>query len=210
MSQPASQPASPPSLAPVSDIALFAAARDGDYGAFEEIAERYHGKVYRLVIGMTKNHVDAEEVVQETFLNVFRNLASFKGESAPGSWIYRIAVNAALMRLRSQRRKPLLSLEDRAIGAGVDVDVPFWSPSSNWARQPDDRLLSKELGAHIEAAMDKLPEKYRLVLLLRDVEGHSNEDVAHALGLTLPTVKSRLHRARLFVRHELELYFAKK
>ena len=192
------------------DVQLMEHAAQGNYAAFEELARRYHERVYRLAFGMTKSSSDAEEVVQETFLNVFRHLGSFKRESAPGSWIYRIAVNAALMRLRTRRRKPLLSLDDPGTPNGnAGAHEPFWS-ASGWARQPDDALISSELGAQVEEAMDKLPEKYRLVLLLRDVEGHSNEDVAHSLGLTVPTVKSRLHRARLFMRQELELYFQRK
>ena len=203
------QPVVPVDHAAASDIDLFAAAQAGDYGAFEAVVKRFHQRVYRLVYGLTKSVQDAEEVVQETFLNVFRGLPSFKNESAPGSWIYRIAVNAALMRLRSRKRKPLLSIEDKKPGLDSLDEAGVW-PRSNWARRPDDGLLSKELVTHVADAIERLPEKYRLVLLLRDVEGQSNEEAAHALGLTLPTTKSRLHRARLFVRHELERYFARQ
>ena len=192
--------------ATATDVALLSAAQVGDFTAFEAIVQRYHNRVYRLVIGMVKNPLDAEEVVQETFLSAFRGLGSFKYESSPKTWISRIAVNAALMRLRALRRKPLLSLEDHHAGCEPRDDVPFWAPSS-WNRLPEAAALSAELRTTIGQAVDKLPEKYRLVLLLRDVEGNNTEEVATTLGLTCPTVKSRLHRARLFVRQELETYF---
>lgn len=189
-----------------SDHSLFAAAQGGDFNAFEQVVERYHERVYRLAMGMIHSPSDAEEVVQETFLSMFRNLHTLKNETAPSSWIYRIAVNAALMRLRQRRRKPLLSIEDQP---PPTVDVSLW-PSSTWAQQPDAQLLSKEVQGRIEEAISRLPDKYRLVLLLRDVEGRNNEEVADALGLTVPTVKSRLHRARLLVREVLQTYFQKR
>ena len=192
--------------ADVSDSALMSAAQQGDYEAFERLVERYRDRVFRLAYGMTKSQSDAEEVVQEAFLNLFKSLSRFRGDSAPGSWIYRIAANAALMRLRQQRRKPLLSIEDYQPNLRQVAKDSIW-PSGLWSRAPDKSVLSDELRHHIEAAVHKLPEKHRLVLLLRDVEGQSNAEVAEALSLTVATVKARLHRARMFVRAELERYF---
>lgn len=188
-----------------TDRDLFSAAKSGDYQAFEEIVRRYHDRVYRLAYGMMKNEAEASDVVQDTFLNVFRHLDSFRADAAPGSWIYRIAANSALMRLRTKRRKPLLSIEDAP--AGTDGDTRSIWPVGEWTQAPDDKLLTKELMARIEDAISRLPEKYRLVLLMRDVEGMDNAEVADTLGLTLPTVKARLHRSRLFVRDEIERYF---
>src|SRR4051812_6853917 len=107
-------PATPARASPPAppDATLFSSAQAGDFAAFETVVGRYHERVYRLALGMMHNSHDAEEVVQDTFLNVFRALGSFKNESSPGTWIYRVAVNAALMRLRQKRRKPLLSIED--------------------------------------------------------------------------------------------------
>ncbi len=192
-----------------SDLELFAAAKAGDYGAFEAIVQRYSDRVYRLAHGMMKSSAEAEEVVQDTFLNVFKSLDSFRADSAPGSWIYRIAANAALMRLRSKRRKPLLSIEEVPPGFENGDLKALW-PVGEWTRQPEEKLLDQELRRHLEEAIGRLPEKYRLVLLLRDVEGLDNGEVAEALGLTLPTVKARLHRSRLFVRNELDRYFKGK
>ncbi|MBC7794895.1 MAG: sigma-70 family RNA polymerase sigma factor [Clostridia bacterium] len=191
----------------VTDLDLFHGAQRGDYDAFEEVVRRFHDRVYRLAFGMTKNQTEAEEVVQDTFLNVFRSIKSFRADSSPGTWIYRVTANSALMRLRTKSRKPLLSLEEVPNGASVNGNLDFLTPPNAWSRQPDEKLLTKELVSVIDAAVDLLPEKYRLVLLLRDVEGLSNDDVAQTLGLTIPTVKSRLHRSRMFVRERLEDYF---
>lgn len=189
------------------DLQLFEAAQKGDFEAFEEIVRRYHDKVYRLAFGMTQNQTDAEEVMQDAFLKIFRGLSTFRGHSSPASWIYSVAANSALMRLRQRRRRPTLSIEDlppTVVGNGGKR--PVWEPGE-WTRQPDDRLLTQELGDYLWRAIAELPEKYRLVLLLRDVEGLSNNEVALTLGLTLPTVKARLHRSRLYVRETLERYF---
>jgi RNA polymerase sigma-70 factor (ECF subfamily) len=113
------------------------------------------------------------------------------------------------MRLRRQRRKPLLSIEDTRPSFSED-GTKFINPPGDWARNPDEQLLDRELGARIESAIAELPEKYRLVLLLRDVEELSAEEVADTLGVTIPTVKSRLHRSRLIVRDRLEDYFSRK
>jgi RNA polymerase sigma-70 factor (ECF subfamily) len=192
-----------------TDLELMDAAQASDYQAFEELVRRYHDRVYRLAYGMTKSAQDAEEVVQDTFLNAFKSLSTFRRDSAPGSWIFRIAANSALMRLRTKRRKPFLSIEDIPGGAEDKRKRAVW-PVSEWSRQPEEKLLSSELAHHIEDAIERLPEKYRLVLLLRDVEGLNNVQVADALGLTLPTVKARLHRSRLFIRDELDRYFGGK
>jgi RNA polymerase sigma-70 factor (ECF subfamily) len=191
-----------------SDIELVNAAKGGDYDAFEALTVRYQDRVYRLALGMTKSPQDAEEVMEEAFLNIFRNIESFRGDSSPGSWIYRVAANAALMKLRTRRRKPLLSIEDSLL-AHADAERGNINAPGPWARQPDEKLLDKELGDYITRAIEQLPEKYRMVLLLRDVEEQSNEEVARPRGLTVPTVKSRLYRSRLFVRDQLEQYFSK-
>jgi RNA polymerase sigma-70 factor (ECF subfamily) len=193
-----------------TDLDLFHAAKRGNYEAFEQIVRRHHDRVYRLAFGMMKNQSEAEEVVQDTFLNAWKSIDSFRADSKPATWIYRVAANAALMRLRSTRRKPTLSFEEVPNGASLSGEVELLGPPTAWSRQPDEKLLTSELGSVIDAAVDLLPEKYRLVLLLRDVEGLSNEDVASTVGLTIPTVKSRLHRSRMFVRERIEDYFRKQ
>jgi RNA polymerase sigma-70 factor (ECF subfamily) len=189
-----------------TDDEIVAAAQKGDYSAFEILVRRYQDRVYRLAFGLTRSASDAEEVTQDTFLKVFTHLGSFRGLSSPASWIYRITANYALMRLRSRRRKPVLSIEDRP-SAWYDDGKVWIVPPGDWSQMPDEKLLSHELGERIESAIGKLPESFRVVLLMRDVEGLSNEEVAAALGVTIGTVKNRLHRSRLFVREELESYF---
>jgi len=189
-----------------SDGELIRAAQrggDGGFAAFEILVARHRERVYRLALTLTKSESDAEEVVQEVFLNLFRSLAGFRAESKPSTWIYRIATNSALMHLRGKRRKPLLSIEDN------DPPLPeraIW-PAGVWSRAPDDAYLDGELREKIHEAIDRLPEKYRIVLLLQDVEGMSSAEVAETVGATIPTVKARLHRSRLFVRRELRRYF---
>ncbi len=196
--------------AATNDLDLFHAAKRGNYDAFEQIVRRYHERVYRLAFGMMKSQSDAEEVVQDTFLNAWKSLDGFRGDAKPATWIYRIAANAALMRLRGKQRKPTLSFEEVPNGASLSGEVELLGPPTAWSREPLEKLLTSELGQIIDAAVDLLPEKYRLVLLLRDVEGLSNEEVASTVGLTVPTVKSRLHRSRMFVRERIEEYFRKQ
>ena len=188
------------------DPELLSAARQGDYAAFEEIVRRFQDRVYRLALGMTGNDTDAEEIAQETFLHVFKGLPAFRGDSSLSSWIYRVAANASLMVLRRQRRRPQLSLDDTRPEFTEDGTGHVQTPGA-WVIEPDEAILSGELMSLVERSISELPEKYRLVLLLKDVEGLSNAEVAETLGLTLPTVKARLHRSRLIVRDELDHYF---
>jgi RNA polymerase sigma-70 factor (ECF subfamily) len=200
------------------DDELIRSAADGHYEAFEKLVGRYHHRIYRLAMAMTQSSLDSEEVVQETFLSVFRHLKDFRYRSAVSTWIWRIATNAALMRLRSGRRKPQVSLEGRGqsssllmsdAGRFAEVNLAGLAQGSqkSWAKAGDEHMLTQELRQHLTAAIADLPEKHQMILLLRDVEGYSNDDVAEALGLTVATVKARLHRARLFVRQRLAVYF---
>lgn len=210
MSSPEATP--PPPAAPSSDAALIARAKGGDFDAFEELVGRYQDKVYRLAFRFVRNETEAKEIVQDTLLSVWRKLDGFKGDSAFGSWLFRVTANAALMRLRSQRRHAEVSTEELPQGF---LDTPqsvygqVLSQGENWARRPDDELQSEELRGKIQAAVDELPEIYRTVFLVRDVDGLSTEETAEALGLSVPTVKTRLHRARMALRETIGTYFDK-
>src|SRR5207237_435853 len=153
---------------------------------------------------------DAQEVLQETFLNAYQKLPLFRGEAQFSSWLYRIAANSALMRLRRKRRAPD-SVPDEPIELGAprfDQQGGFESPpGSDWSQRADERLESRELGDAIERAVSELPADYRTLFLLKDVDGLSNEDIASALELSVPAVKSRLHRARLALREKLGEFF---
>jgi RNA polymerase sigma-70 factor, ECF subfamily len=210
------QPAAPPRAADTakasSDDALIARAKTGDFEAFEELVGRYQDKVYRLAFRFVRNETEAKEIVQDTLLSVWRKLDGFKGDSAFGSWLFRVTANAALMRLRSQRRHAEVSTEELPPGF---LDAPdsgygqILAHGENWARRPDEELQSEELREKIQAAVDDLPEIYRTVFLVRDVDGLSTEETAEALQLSVPTVKTRLHRARIALREAIGGYFKK-
>jgi RNA polymerase sigma-70 factor (ECF subfamily) len=199
-------------LSGLSDDALVARAKEKDFEAFEALVERYQDKVYRLAFRFMRNETEAKEIVQETLLSVWRKLDGFKGDSQFSSWLYRVTANAALMRLRTQRRHPEVSTEeldpgflDRAPAAYGQVT----SPGVNWARRPDDELQSEELRTELQRAIDNLPDIYRTVFLIRDVDGFSTEETAEALDISVPTVKTRLHRARIALREAIGKYFDK-
>lgn len=185
---------------PETDAALVERVRAGDHSAFGELARRYQSRVYRLAMRFTKSPDQALEVLQETFLNVFRKLDGFRGDSAFSSWLYRITVNTALMHLRKERAgAPEIPIEELA---------PAIGPMSNdWSARADSTTLQEEARALIRKAVGELPEKYRTVFLLRDVEDLSTEEVAEILELSVPTVKTRLHRARLYLRDRLAGYY---
>jgi RNA polymerase sigma-70 factor (ECF subfamily) len=201
-------PASPP--APVAtDQELVARAQAKDYAAFEQLLERYEDKIFRLAYRFVRNETDAKEILQDTFLTIWRKLDTFKGDAQFSSWLYRVAANAALMRLRSQRRHPEVSTEDLPIGY-LDNYGQLPPVIENWAKRPDEELASDELRRHIQSAVDALPEIYRTVFLIRDVEGLSTEETADVLQISVPTVKTRLHRARIALRDEISAYFGKR
>src|SRR5262245_17184429 len=199
----------PPSAPVVSDEDLVSRARDKDFAAFEQLLDRYEDKIFRLPFRFVRNETDAKAVLQDTFLTIWRKLDTFKGDSQFSSWLYRVAANAALMRLRAQRRHPEVSTEELPVGF-LDSYGQMPPSGENWAKRPDDELQSNELRTHIQSAVDGLPEIYRTVFLLRDVEGLSTEETAEVLQISVPTVKTRLHRARLALRDRISAYFDKK
>jgi len=170
----------------------------------------YADRVFRLAYGVTRNEADAQEVVQDVFVTIFRKSASFEGRSALASWIYRITMNAALNKRRGKRSE---------IETSLDADLPTYRSDghrageraylvADWSQTPEAEVLSGESRAVLTRAIEGLPDHYRAVLILRDVEGLSNEEVAAAVGDTVPSVKSRLHRARMVVREQLTRHFS--
>src|SRR5579863_7344526 len=136
-----------------TDDELIERARAKDFAAFEELLSRYEDKVFRLAYRILRNETDAKEILQETFVSIWRKLDTFKGDSQFGSWVYRIATNAALMRLRSHRRHPEVSTEELPIGYLDNYGTPV-PAGENWSKRPDDELQSAELRKHIQAAVD--------------------------------------------------------
>jgi len=179
--------------------------RRGDEAAFEEVLRRYELKVYNLTRGMVRNDEDAQDAMQETFLSVFKNIGRFKGDSSLSTWIYRIAVNSALMKLRKRRQDDKTVSIDEYMPAFDETGhrvavVPDWHPSV------DQTLLNKELAGLLRGWIGELAPEYRTVFLLRDQEGLSNEEVAAVLKLSVAAVKSRLHRARIYLRERAKKY----
>jgi RNA polymerase sigma-70 factor, ECF subfamily len=194
----------------ISDEELVARARDRDLGAFETLVERHEERLYRVAMRLLRNENDAQEVLQDALVSAWQNLGSFAGRSQFGSWVYRVTVNAALMLLRTRRRRPTVSVEEMTPTAlDAAVSQSQLGSTSDWSKRPDEQLQSGELKQHVEAALDTLPEILRLVFVLRDVEGLSTEETADVLGISIPNVKTRLHRARLALRGAIGEYFEK-
>jgi len=193
-----------------ADFDLLASLRRGEMGALEALAKRYGSKIYRLAFGVTRNQADAEEVLQDVLLTLARKGGSFEGRSALGSWLYRITTNAALNKRRGKRLELETPLEDLLPTFKADGhragDRTFIL--ADWSQNPEEELLSGERRRVLERAIDSLPDHYRAVLVLRDVEGLSNESVAEVLDESVPSVKSRLHRARMVLREQLTQAFA--
>jgi RNA polymerase sigma-70 factor, ECF subfamily len=182
--------------------ALVAAAKGGDISAFETLVGRYERKIFRLAQNITQNKEDAEDVMQEAFLKSYQHLDEFQGNSRFYTWLVRIAVNQALMKLR-KRRPNQVSL-DEDVDTGEDTiprEVEDWGPS------PEDRYEQSELGDILSTTIAELEPPFRIVFQLRDIEELSTEETAEALGLSVPAVKSRLLRARLKLRQRLNRYF---
>ena len=188
-----------------ADAALIDRLRAHDAAALETLMERHGSRVYRVAFGITRNHADAEEVVQDVFLTLFRKIDLFEGRAALGTWLYRVAANAALIKRRGKRVELEMSLEDclptfRDNGHR-EGDRNFLV--ADWSSTPESELLSGEAREILERALEQLPEHYRALLVLRDVEELSNEEVAERLGESVSSVKSRLHRARMALREIL-------
>jgi RNA polymerase sigma-70 factor (ECF subfamily) len=187
------------------ELKLVESCRRGDYDCFEKLVGEHEKKVYNLALRMLGSPDDARDILQDTFLKVYDHLDRFRGEARLSTWIYRIAMNEALMKIRREKGR-MVSLDTFKVSEGEVRSLDI----EDWAQKPLDKLLTRELGDKMDMAVSSLPEDYRAVFLLRDVEGLSNADIAKVLEISVPAVKSRLHRARLFLRGELSKYFARE
>lgn len=196
---------SPAEMRTAGDESLVRVAQRGDTRGFDELVRRYRDKVYRLCFKILRHEDDAEEAAQDAFLSAYRGIRNFKVESTFSTWMYRIATNASLMKYR-KRREGHVSLEQSqgANPEGEGLQLPDWST------QPVTDLLNAETREVMEEGVERLSEDLRTVFLLRDIEGHSNTEVAEILEITVAAVKSRLHRARLLLRERLNRYFSDK
>lgn len=189
------------------DSALVAQAAAGETAAFEALVERHRNRVYGLALRMLNSEDDASEVVQETFISAYRNLAHFRGDAQFSSWVTRIAANHALMKLR--HRKVVGAVEE-------SLDEPHFNERGSLIEEvapiPDAEAsaLNQELRGAIEAAAARLGDEYREVFVLRDLEGMSYEEIAELTSSSVPAVKSRLHRARLSLRSAIDAFYAER
>ena len=187
------------------DAALVEALRREDPEAPEQLVETFGDRVYRLALRITGSNEDAEEAAQDALWTAARKIGTFKGESAFGSWLYRIAANAAYQKLRARKAKSReIGMDD--VLPTLDDDGRHFEPMADWSDRVDEQALQGELRRVLSDAIDGLPPDYRTALVLHDVEGLSNPDIAETLGISLPAVKSRVHRSRLFVRQRLSEY----
>jgi RNA polymerase sigma-70 factor (ECF subfamily) len=187
------------------DAALVEALRRGDSQAMEQLVETYADRAYRLTLRITGSKEDAEEATQDALWTAGRKIHTFKGDSAFGSWLYRIAANAAYMKLRARKAKAReIAIED--VLPVLDDGGVHFEPMDDWSPRVEDQALNGELREILDAAIAELPPDYRTALVLHDIEGMPNPDVAEALGISLPAVKSRIHRSRLYLRKRLSDY----
>jgi len=180
--------------------------RAGDKSACAACIEQHSPTVYRIALRVLGNESEAEDVMQETFLNAFKAIDTFEWRSSLATWLYRIAYNAALMRLRKPGRDAM-SVEELAENEGV-METP--RQLFDWCCLPDAEYATSEARAELERAVSELPEKLRAVFVLRDLEELSTEETAQVLGISLEAVKTRLHRARLQLRERLANYFSER
>jgi RNA polymerase sigma-70 factor, ECF subfamily len=190
----------------LDETTLVAQSREGDAEAYGQLVRRYQSKIFRLAQHITQNREDAEDVLQETFLKAYEHLDQFQGNSKFYTWIVRIAVNQALMKLRRRKNDKTVSMDD-AIDTGEDTIV---REIAAWDENPEERMSREEIGGILDSAVESLDAPYRSVFVLRDIEELSTEETAEALGLSVPAVKSRLLRARLQLREKLTRQFKRK
>jgi RNA polymerase sigma-70 factor (ECF subfamily) len=200
-----------PPIDPGAEADLIRASQLGDGKAMDELVRAHQSRVYSFAMRMCRNVEDAKDILQDTFLGMVRSIRDFRQESRFTTWLYRIASNACLKKRRRGVHDPEpsqeLSLDELMPRPDSDGRRP---EITDWSEDAEQALLRGELGQRMEAAIDKLPREYKIVLVLRDVEGFSAEEAADMLKLSVPALKSRLHRARVFVRRELAGYFDKQ
>jgi len=184
--------------------------RGGDAAALERLMEEYSGRVFRLAYGITRNHADAEEVMQDVFLTLLHKGDSFEGRSALSTWIYRVTANAALNKRRGKRHQLEVSLEEHLPTFQADGHRSGERAYllADWSQDPQHAALAGETRRVLEQALDALPPHYRAILVLRDVEDLSSEQVAELIGESVASVKSRLHRARMALREQVTRHLA--
>jgi RNA polymerase sigma-70 factor (ECF subfamily) len=181
-----------------SDLDLINEFKEGNNSAFEELVSRYSEKAYHLAYRFTRNQEDAEEVLQDVFVTVYKKIDGFEGKSSFSSWLYRVTVNAGLMKIRKRKQDRSVAMDD--ILPQIENAI---SVRNAEYQNADVNTYRKQLTKAMEEAIEKLPDDYRPVFILRDVDGLTSKEVSKILNLSIPAVKSRLHRSRLMLRKKL-------
>lgn len=189
-------------LASDHDAVLVAGLQAGDSGAFEKLLREYGPRLLRLARRFLANEEDARDALQDAMVAVYRSIGNFESTSALSTWLHRIVVNSALMKLRSRRRHPEEDIEQYL--PTFTSDGHQREPTTPWTESADRVIEREELRASVREAIDKLPDAYRIVLHLRDIEELSTAETAEILGVTKDVVKIRLHRARQALRKLLD------
>jgi RNA polymerase sigma-70 factor, ECF subfamily len=190
---------------------LIQLAKGGDGNAFTELVRRYEETVFKFSYKVCRDREKAEETLQDTFINVFRKLGSFDGKSKFSTWLYTVVTNNCLMKRRKSKRSELEeSLESYDHPPGDARQHGRHLEIARWNETPADVLMNKELQTLLEQTILRLPEDYRMVFVMRDIEEKTNEETARILGLSVEATKSRLRRARAFLRAQLDPYFARE
>ncbi len=186
------------------EAALVAGLKRGDPEACACMIKQYAPRVYAIAIRMLNDPDDAEEVLQETFISACKNINKFEERSALGTWLHRIATNAALMHLRKRKHREVSLDEPIEVQDGDDI----YREVQDWTLAPDDHAMNSEVRDVLEKAISELPDTLRTVFILREIEGYSTEETAQILGISVSAAKVRLHRARLRLRQLLAPHFA--
>jgi RNA polymerase sigma-70 factor (ECF subfamily) len=187
------------------DFDLIQAINSGEVDKFQDLVKRYEAKLYNFSLRMCRDPSDAEDMIQDTFLNVFRYLKNFRYETKFKNWLYKVAASTCFKKRRKSKFAPDKELSLEEFLPNDEAEKPDHVPE--WALMPLDKLLNEELAGVINKTIITLPKKYRMVILLRDIEGFSTTETAQILNLSPSNVKVRLHRARLYLREKLKGYF---
>ncbi len=190
-------------LKDLEDNELIERFRKGCIASFEILLNRYEAKAHNLAMRLTRNSEDAEEVLQDVFITVYRKIDGFEGKAKFSSWLYRITVNAAFMKLRKRKQEQTVSFDDMI----PHLQNKAISQQNSFGARSDAMAINNEIREALEQAVGRLPEEYRAVFILRDVDGLSNKEVGEILDLSIPAVKSRLHRSRLMLRRRLRKFY---
>jgi RNA polymerase sigma-70 factor (ECF subfamily) len=189
------------------DFDLIQRINSGQIDQFHELVKRYEQKLYNFSLRMCREHQDAEDMVQDTFLNVFKYLKDFRYETKFKNWLYKVAASSCIKKRRKSKFAPERELSLDEFRPNDEAEAPDQVPA--WAQMPLEKLLDAELTGAVHQGILAIPKKYRMVIVLRDIEGFSTAETAQILNLSPANVKVRLHRARLFLRDKLKGYFEK-